>query len=528
MLSSRLRIPLLTLGLALSAGCGSSKDDSAAAATDPLVVTTDKGAVAGTSLGKTRSFVGIPYAAPPVGPLRWKSPQPAAAWATPRDAKTLGSQCPQFGLFTGKWDDDTNEDCLTLNVWTPTGATQRPVMVWIHGGGFTAGSGDLSGYDGQKLSEVGDVVVVTLNYRLGVLGYLAHAALSAEDPAHPGSGNYGIEDQRAALQWVKTNIAAFGGDPANVMIFGESAGAESVFTHMVSPGSAGLFQRALAESGYLLAMPTLTAAQAQGDKLATQVGCTDAASVLTCLRALDPQMLSSALFHPALGKLDPNWAPVIGTDVLPDNPLASMRAGTVAKVPFIVGTLENEANLGYAVSTFPDDKSVHDAFAAMVPADRLDALIAQYPVAAFPTRKDAVEQASTDSAFACPSRRVARYAATAGVPTRLYRFQHAIENAPIAGLGAFHGSEIPFVFGNPYVESTIRFDVSDDERPLSAAVMGYWTRFATTGDPNGGGGPAWPAYDAAGDMALVLDTTIVAQTGLTSGRCDFWDSVQPY
>ena len=204
---------------------------------DPDVVKTDKGPVKGAVLGKTRVFFGIPYAAPPVGPLRWKPPQPAAAWTATRDGTVQGAYCPQLSAISPTPMTGTSEDCLTVNVWTPATkpSAAAPVMVWIHGGGFVLGSGAEATYDGHALSEATGAVIITINYRLGPLGWLAHSALQAEDAAHPSSGMYGFEDQRAALAWAKANAAAFGGDPANVTVFGESAGGLSTCLHVLSP-----------------------------------------------------------------------------------------------------------------------------------------------------------------------------------------------------------------------------------------------------------------------------------------------------
>ena len=223
--------------LCVTAACGTSGDE--------LRVATESGVVHGEKDGTIRHFLGIPYAAPPVGPLRWKPPQRAPAWQGTRDATVVGTQCPQTLSYSGASYD---EDCLFLNVWTPSGAHDLPVMVWLHGGAFIFGSGGDKYYDGSKLAQHG-VVVVTINYRLGVLGFLAHPALDVEDPSFPSSGNYGLLDQEAALAWVQRNIAAFGGDPKQVTLFGESAGGFSTCVQYLSSHTAGLFERAIAESG---------------------------------------------------------------------------------------------------------------------------------------------------------------------------------------------------------------------------------------------------------------------------------------
>jgi para-nitrobenzyl esterase len=287
---------------------------------------TDKGPVQGTVSGASRLFFAIPYAAPPVGDLRWKSPAPHAPWTTPVSAIQPGPACGQLDALTSmSFDTTTSEDCLTLNVWAPKAASSSPapVMLWIHGGSFVIGSGGSPDYDGQALSEATGAVVVTINYRLGPLGFLALPALHSEDPAHPSSGMYGIEDQRAAMAWVQKNVAGFGGDPQNVTLFGESAGGISVCTHLISPPSKGLFQRAIIESGACATglATTETAAQTQGANVAAKLGCSP--SDLACLRGkkVDEVLLAlpTSPFETITGGV--SWGTVVDGLNLPDDPI---------------------------------------------------------------------------------------------------------------------------------------------------------------------------------------------------------------
>jgi para-nitrobenzyl esterase len=528
---------LLPLTL-LFAACGStptpsqdmsSDDGGAVADMSPapsmgLSLSTEGGMVHGKTVGASRAFLGIPYAAPPVGALRWKPPQPAAAWSTPLEAVAVGPMCPQLQRLSAAFDDNTQEDCLTLNVWTPAVAAARPVMVFIHGGTFIAGSGGLPLYDGQHLSEAGGAVVVTINYRLGPLGFMGHAGLTVEDPNYKSSGNYGIEDQRAGLRWVKANIASFGGDPANVTVFGESAGAQSVLTHLVSKGSAGLFQRAIVESGYYITDPTQAAAEAQGAQLAAAVTCNDAdpAKQVACLRGKTAKEIVLALptSETSLGGV--SWGPVVDGLNLTDQPFAQLRRGAFAHVPLLIGTNGNEGTIFLFQSTIANETDYHNLLAMLLGDAIATKVQAEYPSANYPTPKAALADALGDGLFVCPTRQVARASDAAGDPTFVYHFTHAITFI-IPDLGAFHGSELPFVFNTSFAG----FTPSGPEIPLSQSMMGYWTRFAASSSPEGGGAVDWPAFHTASDQHLVLDLTIAMGSGLKKAHCDFWDGILP-
>lgn len=492
-----------------------------------LLVKTDKGAVEGALDDSTRSFLGIPYAAPPTGALRWKPPSPHEAWTETREATAKGMACPQKGFFTGTYDTSTGEDCLTVNVWTPDApaSPSLPVLVWIHGGGFTIGSGGDKAYDGKNLSEKSGFVVVSLNYRLGPLGFLGLPALKKEDAAHPSTGAYGLEDQRAALSWVKTNIAAFGGDPANVTLFGESAGGASTCMHLVSPKSKGLFQRAIIESGPCDLVNTEAAATGYGDKLAAALGCSGAPDVLACLRGKSPEEVLNAL-PPDASVSDSSWYPSVDGWNLPDRPSKLVESASFEKMPTIFGTNSDEGSLflafGGPASMIPDEAAFEKFAEANIPGHGQE-IVAHYPIATYGTAQKAAVAAITDGTFTCATRRAAHAFAKAGAATYLYHFTYSPPDALLANLGSFHSAEIKYVFGNP--SQLQPAPLTKEEHVMSDAMIGYWTRHADKGDPNGEGAFTWPKYDAATDANIVLDLTISKETGFKKDLCDFWDSI---
>lgn len=541
-----LRIALSALSLVFLAGCssggetttgtgGTSSSSSSSSGGgaggsggggDQALVQTDKGPVQGAVSGATRSFLGIPYAAAPVGDLRWKPPQPAAAWTEPRDATKKAAYCPQISALGGAPMAGTSEDCLTVNVWTPAPAPAKaPVMVWIHGGGFTLGSGAEATYDGAALAAATGAVVVTMNYRLGPLGWLAHSALFSEDTKHPSSGMYGLEDQQAALAWAKANAAAFGGDPENITVFGESAGGISTCVHLLAPGSAGLFQRAIIESGpCTVAAGTEKAAEVQGDAFAAALGCTDPTNVLACMRGKSADEVLTALPQKTavIGPNGASWLPVVDGYVVPDTPANVISGGKFNKVPVLLGSNADEGTIFFALGLTVSSEADFTALMDGMFAGQGAAIAQQYPDTAYGSWQSAAITAVGEGLFNCPTRRTARALTAAGVPVFLYHFTQAPKSL-LGDLGAFHSSELPFVFGNAYLGITL----DDQQQQLSHTMQGYWGTFATSADPNGGGAPAWPKYDAATDQDLDLDLTITTQTGLKKDACDFWDSLGP-
>ncbi len=528
------------------------------ASASSLDVPTDKGMVHGSTAGGVRAFLGIPFAATTGGDNRWKPPQPAAPWTTTLKATALGPICPQIDPSTMKYATTSDENCLNLNVWTPDPAptTPLPVMVWFFGGAFVFGSSGAAPYNGNHLVPNG-VVVVSMNYRVGALGFLGHSALAAED-ANKSTGNYGLLDQQAALKWVQTNIAAFGGDKNNVTIFGESAGGKSVCLQLLSPGAKGLFAKAIIESGLCLTPGlTLTAAEAQGDRYATAMGCTDAdsASALSCLRALPattiingpataPPPLPGGLFYQ-----DPStslsFQPIVDGTFLTDQPAALFTTNKEADVPVLQGANTDEGILFQiaALGPYTSVTTETDYVAALTRTfgPNAGAVAAQYPVAGgdagapagdagpsdagvvtFATPDEALTKVSGDAFFVCQARRLERILSANTPKTYLYSFNGPLTGVPIPQLAgvAFHSSELPYVFGNSYLLGS----VPDAGASLVGAMEGYWTTFAKTGDPNGGSNLMWPPYTTAADQDLNLDTTITVGTGLEKANCDFWDS----
>jgi para-nitrobenzyl esterase len=496
----------------------------------PLDVELDTGIVRGADDGAgVRSWLGIPYAAPPIGELRWKPPRPAPSWDDTRNAIKLGQKCPQNTVIT---PGGGAEDCLYLNVWTPSPApTQAPVMVWIHGGAFVFGSGGDSFYAGSELARTRGVVVVSINYRLGGLGFFAHPALAAEDPAHPTSGNYGILDQLAALEWVQRNIEGFGGDPDQVTLFGESAGGFSTCVHYASTATEPLFQRAIVESGACSSAgleQTRDKAEADGIALATKLGCTGA-DVLACMRAqIDFAILDATALPPIdqqlpggffYGEAPGNTLPNLDGVVLPATIESRFAAGNYPARPLIIGSNRDEGTLFHAEilsNLVMDEAQYRAALARRFGDTNVDAIVARYPVAAFASANAALAEVSGDAFFVCPARRNARAIAMVS-PVYAYSFEKPLENQLLGDLGAFHSSEIPFVFGI----DTFPLGRLGSGAALAAQMQTYWTTFAKTGDPNGAG-PTWPRY---GDIVLVLDEPIVTRAAHKAAQCDFWDAL---
>lgn len=481
-------------------------------------VKTTGGLVRGTTAGDTaiRVFKGIPYAAPPVGERRWQAPGPVVPWNGVKDATKYGSACLQGKIFGDINFDDLSEDCLTLNVWTPArAATERlPVMVWIHGGGFQAGAGGEPRHDGQAFARKG-VVLVTVNYRLGVFGFFSHPELTRES-GHNASGNYGMLDQVAALRWVQDNIAAFGGNPRNVTIFGESAGSFAVSALMASPLARGLFQKAIGESGAFfttgggtLAASGLAASEKQGVKFGASLG----ADSLAALRAKSGQEVLQAAM-----KMQPWFAPNLDGYFLPEDVYAIYAAGKQARVPLLAGWNADEVRAGVALRK---DKPTVQSFAQELRkrfGDQADAFLKAYPAA---TDAEALESAAalaSDSFIGYATWKwIEMHLQTAKAPVYRYSFDRKIPVDPAQkvngvavtsrDIGARHAGEIEYVFGALEL-SLPKVPWEPTDRKLSDAMTTYWANFARSGDPNGAGLPKWPRYDAAGRRVLHLDETI--------------------
>ena len=458
-----------------------------------VLVEAPAGKVRGAAIGTLNVFKGIPYAVPPVGGLRWRPPVATSTWAGVRDATQFGAACMQPKPRPSIYSDElpaVSEDCLSLNVWTQPGARKQPVFFWIHGGALTSGSSSERMYDGAKLAARG-VVVVSINYRLGVLGYLAHPQLSAESPQRV-SGNYGLLDQIEALRWVQRNIAAFGGDPANVTIAGESAGALSVMYLMASPQAHGLFTRAIAQSAYMISMPQLKrakfgeqAAEAIGSRLATALGSPNIAD----LRSMDAAQLTDAASQTGylpLGTVDGY--------VLPRQLVEVFDHGEQAKVPILAGFNSGEIrSLRFLAPQAPTDAATYEAAIRKRYVDLAEDFLKLYPSSQL---EESVLATTRDALYGWTSERLVAKQTEQGKPSYLYFFDHGYPTADAAGLHAFHASELPYVFGTADRTPPLWPKVPDAPREteLSEAMIGYWTSFATADEPSAANQPSWPAY----------------------------------
>jgi para-nitrobenzyl esterase len=462
-----------------------------------------QGTLAGTREDGVASFKNIPFAAAPVGPLRWHAPQPATAWQGMRAAGKFGFSCPQQRLPL--WQRllapsmPESEDCLTLNVWTPDSHAKLPVMVWIYGGAFVRGSSANPLFDGTDLAKHG-VVVVSFNYRLGWLGFFDHPALAAEAPGEP-HGNYGLMDQIAALEWVKRNIASFGGDPANVTIFGESAGGMSVNDLMASPRAAGLFAKAISESGLgLTAPPRADAAEAAAAAFAARHDAAGTpAEILERLRGLSvSQILDDQEKLPDLRLT----SPMVDGHILPQEVSVAFAKGEIARVPYIAGSNSNESTLMVALHMTP----------ASMLADVGNALpvVRKVYEENGPLSDDVLgREVFDDALFAGGAQGLAEFVVRTGEPAFVYHFAYVSEAQRPDTPGVGHGGELPYVFGirgllhNRLYASAAR-QATPNDLAVVAQTQAYWTNFAKTGDPNGPGLPEWRATSGAEPTTLLV------------------------
>jgi para-nitrobenzyl esterase len=462
------------------------------------VVAAAAGRLEGRREGALNVFKGIPYAEPPVGDQRWRPPIAATHWDGVRQAADYGPACPQpiargEGNIYASDIGALSEDCLSLNIWAPTDSHNAPVFVWIHGGALTTGASKETLYDGTRLAAQG-VIVVSINYRLGILGYLAHPELSAESPQHI-SGNYGLMDQIEALRWVQRNIASFGGDPANVTIAGESAGGLSVMLLMASPPARGLFAKAISQSGYMVTMLELNRAS-NGGGSAEQVGLAVGAALhapnLAALRAMDATALVNAA--PATGYFP--FATVDG-QYLTAQMVETFERGDQAHVPLLVGFNAGEIrSLPFLIPPVPSSAAQYERTIRERYADLADEFLRLYPST---NVRESMLATTRDALYGWTAERLARNQTSLGQPSFLYLWDHGAGPAESFGLHAFHASELPYMFGNfdrtpphwPAIPRNAR------ERGISAAMVKYWTSFARTGQPHAASAPAWPAYGAA-------------------------------
>jgi para-nitrobenzyl esterase len=495
---------------------------------DKTSVAIGDGPLDGKVSGKTHQFLGIPYAKPPVGDLRWKLPVKPEKWTAARDATQFGKRCAQLASAVLMNPLSMDEDCLYLNVWSPDvkPAKPLPVMFWIHGGGNQNGSASEAVpyanagffYEGKSLAEHG-VVVVTFNYRLGAFGFFAHPSVAGETGG--AAGNQGLHDQAAALTWVKENIAKFGGDPGKVTIFGESAGSLDVCYHMASLKTRGLFHGAISQSGGCTTKAkTLTEGQTEaGMRLQTALACQD----LACLRG---KSVSDILNAPA-GAAAPSYTGVVegANGFLTDQPRTLFDTGNIAKVPYILGSNEDEGTLFILTTAVPDEAALNAEIAKAFPGADAAPILAAYPQASFmtgamPDYKARLARIVGDARLVC-STSDAGYrasAAAAGLPgVWMYNFNMPVVIASLnLALGATHGSELAHVFGTSPMPTPA-------EKANSVHMQNYWTNFAKNGDPNGSGEPKWDKFSEANNVRInFIEPTPVAVMNFRAAECALW------
>jgi para-nitrobenzyl esterase len=504
MMSFRRFIALGALASSIALSSQPSADPVAAMPKQNPIVNAPAGSLQGKTEGALNIFKGIPYATPPVHSLRWRPPVAMPAWAGVKKATAFGPACIQprskiVSVYTADIGP-MSEDCLTLNVWAPADVHNAPVFVWIYGGALWGGMAHDPLYDGAQMAKRG-VIVVTINYRLGVIGWLAHPGLSAESPQHI-SGNYGLLDQIAALRWVKDNIGAFGGDASNVTIAGESAGGLSVMYLMTSPDARGLFHKAIAESAYMISTPELKHAR-YGSPSAEDIGSRMAAGLqapnIAALRAMDAEALTAAA--PAAG-----FQPfgVVDGHILPKQLVDVFDAGEQAHVPLLAGFNAGEIrSLKILAPPMPASADIYEKEIRSRYLDLADEFLRLYPSS---DMNESILETSRDALYGWTAERLVRKQTAINVPSYLYFFDHGYPAADSANLHAFHASELPYVFGTaehtpPYWP---KIPATTQEAALSDAMLDYWTSFARTGKPQAAKQPDWPLYGA---KAAYMDFT---------------------
>lgn len=528
-------ILLLTMLAILSVASGCSSSSHSVSTT----VSTSKGLVAGIQENDSIAFKGIPYAAPPIGAARWKPPQPAQPWDGIVNTTSFKPPCSQpevaasENVSVAPVNAIGSEDCLYLNVWTPNLAAdseQRPVMFFIHGGanlfGSTTDSTDFilnsTGgnvlYDGSRLAANGDVVVVTLNYRLGAMGFLAHPGMLAD--SETGSvGNYGILDQIAALEWVQRNISAFGGDPSRVMIFGQSAGAYNVCTLIASPLASGLFSRAMMESGSC-ALQSAAMANINAQAVVDEVGCNNAPDLMQCLRSVPAEDFALAESVQVNGIGSFSMFPSVDGYVVDDNPINIIMNGAHNHVPYIIGANSEEYSARIRNISAADYPAL---ISDLVGINNRDLVLGFYPLSNYPTASDALADVYGDHNIVCPASRYASaVSAVQTAPVYKYFFSRILSTDERLADGAYHSSELLYVFQHM---NGISFEVNEDDRLVESTVRNYWTRFAANGNPNGGVDPFWPQFNNLNESYQNIDVTTFSDTYLKKAKCDMWKSL---
>jgi para-nitrobenzyl esterase len=527
-------VAALAAGVAASA-LGGGTVPRAAASRLSTPVRTAAGLVTGTlsADGVVAMFRGIPYAAPPVGPLRWRPPQLPAPWTGVRPASEFGPACPQAERTPGADRvARAGEDCLYLNVWAPVQPRGRraPVLVWIHGGAFTHGTASTPATDGEALARRG-AVVVSFNYRLGPFGFMAHPLLTRENE-HGSSGNYGLLDQIAVLTWVKDNIRAFGGNPERVTVFGEAAGAISISCLLASPQARGLLHGAILQSGSALSVPRVgvtrflndppageESMEDVGSLISRRLGCDHEDDVLAALRAKTTDEVMAAA-RPATNFFGEGirFGPVVDRWLIPDRPSVLFEQRRQMKVPVIVGANAEEGNF-FSLALQPWTAEGYQRFVRGMFRDRADELLARFPVSRDSEARSLAARVIGGGAFVAPARRTARAMAALGARTYLYWF-----TKPRSGSASprppSHAAELPYLFD---IGARWREDDAEADRELALLMIGYWVRFAATGDPNGDNAPVWPRFRVSTDEAIELGDHVQARAGMYRDTADFFD-----
>lgn len=538
---------LVAAGLAVTVGVPHAK-----AASGP-VVQTDKGKVEGFLNDNVAEFLGIPYAAPPVGDLRWTPPKPHAPWNTTLQATAYGARCAQIttlGVFAGPATN--NEDCLFLNVFTPNLSTTAnlPVLVWIHGGGNF--DGESNDYDATKLALQGNTVVVTINYRLNLMGFLAVPSLDSE--GHPFA-NYGTLDQQAALNWVHNNITGFGGNPNNVTLGGQSAGAIDTLINMMSPGASGLFHHGICEShcevsGPFYTFPTLSSAEAIGTQFAVAAGCGSqtGSAQASCLRNLSAAQVE-ALAGTQSAASEFVLGPIVDGTVIPSEPATAFANGQFTHMPLINGSVEDEENFTLAITEYFSQPRQPPTGAQYInyvktsyasppyPAGTAQKLLTLYPLSSFPSAQIAWDRVGTDWEL-CAEQQFDQLLAPQ-IPVYAYMFND--KTAPfyfpkMPGFVplAYHTSDIQYLFPLYHGGQGIPHYLNVQQETLSNELVSAWTKFAWTGNPDGVGNSPWPAYAAGANKSAFLIEDIPNLTTQTNAQfsalhhCDFWNSIAQY
>lgn len=473
-----------------------------AAASAPPQIRVAQGVLAGASDGAVERYLNIPFAAAPTGALRWRAPQPAKRWPGVRDASVAGPACPQAirpALVAGGVADRQSEDCLQLNIWRPKAARRLPVMVWIHGGAHVIGSGAFPAFDGTALARQG-IILVTINYRLGALGYFAHPALSASARRGEPLGNFGLMDQLAALRWVRDNIAAFGGDPGQVTLFGESAGAIAVTTLLANRNAKGLFARAIVQSGLALAeFPSLRDEESRGVALALRAGAPSSATAQD-LRALSPSALVAAGQGRGAGQM---VGPMVDGRLVREAPWRTLARSEPIDVPLLVGANSDEASVILAMGVLPATARTYlgadmAAGRAAYGSDLSDDELAR--------------QVLGDAWFVAPARWLA-YRTAQGAPSYLYHFSYVAAARRDRARGAAHGSDVPYVFGTLDYFASVAGAIGEEDRRFSSAMSACWVAFARSAVPRCALVPQWPRYDVVSDRLALLGT----ESGIVAG-----------